>query len=94
MGITSDPAEKGKGRWIRKIKSKPLWYPNCKDGIRIGRDRKDRASRSSSLEFSSSSDETESRCSMKKGIGEYSKAMDYGPRCIKAFGPKQGRLIR
>ncbi|KAI9156680.1 hypothetical protein LWI28_010491 [Acer negundo] len=70
LGFTCGAANKGKGRWIRKMKSKPLRFLACKDCIRIGVDKKDMVSHSSSLDSSSSGDETEGRCFMKKEEGE------------------------
>ncbi|KAK1584212.1 hypothetical protein Q3G72_030839 [Acer saccharum] len=60
--------EKGKGKWIRKLKSKPPRFPACKGGIRIGVDRPSQKSSSSSAESSSSEDELAGRGFFKFGL--------------------------
>ncbi|KAK0596822.1 hypothetical protein LWI29_019359 [Acer saccharum] len=67
--------EKGKGKWIRKLKSKPPRFPACKGGIRIGVDRPSQKSSSSSAESSSSEDELAGRGFFQIWVGECSKGI-------------------
>ncbi|KAK0596123.1 hypothetical protein LWI29_013011 [Acer saccharum] len=89
LGITCRVAEKGKARWIRKPKSKTIRFPFCKKGIRIGGDKSVRASFNSSVESSSSDEETEGRCLMRSGVGECYKAKINEPCNDKVIGPSE-----
>ena len=88
--------EKGKGCWIRKRKSKPLWHQDCNVGIRIGEDMTDRFFQNSSSDSNSSDEDFSGRVFVNKEVGECSEYWlngSCGPTDVreKVGGPRNNK---
>ncbi|KAK1578778.1 hypothetical protein Q3G72_033096 [Acer saccharum] len=70
--------DKGKGRRIYNLKSKSLWFPMCKSGVRIGIDRRGRVDQLTEEESSSSGPDFMRSKGPNIFEGEPSKILDKG----------------
>ncbi|KAK0597862.1 hypothetical protein LWI29_029289 [Acer saccharum] len=86
-----EAGEKGKEKWIQKLKLKPTLIPTSKGGISIGAVGSDQYFPSSSEDTSSSRDEPARRGVFRKGVGECSKVN--GPPSPKVYRLEKNRAM-
>lgn len=92
-GLNFQQVEKGKGKWIRKIRSKPTWIPSPSGGICIGERGSDKYFLTSSEDTSSSGDETAGRGEFIRGVvGECSKVN--GPVSPVEYGLQKDNPVK